>query len=147
MVILTVTVSVRVTVVMIVLTSVAELVAVLERICVTVRVAVLVGRERQEHAEVSWAQGKYFRRPMAVGQPIAGALAEDVVVGRLVEIKRLVDVVEGFLLDVVDVFVVEVDGIFVVEVVDIFLVEVVEDFLDVQLVVVFGTVRFCTTGH
>jgi hypothetical protein len=130
-----------------VFTFVAVLVAVLGRVCVRVRVAVLVGRETQEHAEVSWAQGNTFRRPMAVGQPIAGALAEDVVVVRLVDVERLVDVVEGFLEDVVDVFVVEVDGIFVVEVVEVFLVEVVEVFLDVQLVLVFGTVRFCTTGH
>jgi hypothetical protein len=65
---------------MIVSTSVAELVAVVERVCVTVREAVLVGRERQEHAEVSWAQGKNFKRPMAVGQPISGAFVEDVVV-------------------------------------------------------------------
>jgi hypothetical protein len=134
-------------VVVIVLTFVAVLVAVLERVCVTVRVAVLVGSERQEHADVSWAQGKTFRRPMAVGQPIAGALAEDVVVVRLVDVKRLVDVVEGFLVDAVDVCLVDVDCVFVVEVIDVFLVEVEEVFLDVQLVVVFGTVRFCTAGH
>jgi hypothetical protein len=84
---------------------------------------------------------------MAVGQPIAGALAEDVVVVRLVDVKRLVDVVEGFLVDAVDVCLVDVDCVFVVEVIDVFLVEVEEVFLDVQLVVVFGTVRFCTAGH